>query len=45
LGKRPERAATFTLLTCLTACIGATIYLAVSPNVGERFTEFYILGP
>jgi uncharacterized membrane protein len=26
-------------------CIGATVYLAVSPKVGEKFTEFYILGP
>jgi len=33
------------LLTCLVAAIGATIYLAISPKVGEKFTEFYILGP
>ena len=36
---------TFLLLACLAVCIGATVYLAVSPKVGERFTEFYILGP
>jgi uncharacterized membrane protein len=45
LNKRLERVATFALLACLIACIGATVYLAVSPKVGERFTEFYILGP
>ena len=39
------KAVTFLLLACLAACIGATVYLAVSPKVGERFTEFYILGP
>jgi len=27
------------------AAIGVTIYLAISPKVGEKFTEFYILGP
>ncbi|MCS7140542.1 MAG: DUF1616 domain-containing protein [Nitrososphaerota archaeon] len=36
---------TYVLLACLIAAIGATIYIAVTPHVGERFTEFYILGP
>jgi uncharacterized membrane protein len=45
LSSRLERVATFLLLACLIACVGATIYLAASPKVGEKFTEFYILGP
>lgn len=36
---------TFILFACLIAAIGATVYIAVTPHVGERFTEFYILGP
>jgi len=40
-----NKVATFLLSACLVVCIGATVYLAVSPKVGERFTEFYILGP
>jgi uncharacterized membrane protein len=40
-----EKVLTFILLVCLAAAIGATVYIAVTPHVGERFTEFYILGP
>ena len=40
-----NKVATFLLSACLVVCIGATVYLAVSPKGGERFTEFYILGP
>jgi len=44
-GETLHRVTTFLLLACLAVCIGVTVYLAVSPKVGERFTEFYILGP
>jgi len=37
--------ATTILLVCLAGVIGATVYIAVYPKIGERFTEFYILGP
>jgi uncharacterized membrane protein len=40
-----NRVMTGVLLACLAAAIGTTVYLAISPRVGERFTEFYILGP
>lgn len=33
------------LIIILIAAAVATIYLIVNPNPGEKFTEFYILGP
>lgn len=30
---------------CIILAVGFTIYIASTPPVGERFTEFYILGP
>ncbi len=33
------------LLAALIASIATTIYLILNPPPGERFTEFYILGP
>ncbi len=40
-----NKAVRIVLLVCLVLAVGATIYIALSPKVGERFTEFYILGP
>jgi len=30
---------------CIILALGFTIYIASTPPVGERFTEFYLLGP
>ena len=33
------------LIIILIAAVAATVYIIVNPNPGEKFTEFYILGP
>ena len=33
------------LALAILATIGAVIYIANDPNAGEKFTEFYLLGP
>ena len=33
------------LITCIAVAGGLTAYFAPMPRVGERFTEFYVLGP
>jgi uncharacterized membrane protein len=40
-----NKALTAILLVCLSGAVGATIYIAATPKIGERFTELYILGP
>lgn len=40
-----EKILTYVLLGALIACIGGVIYLVVTPQEGEHFTEFYVLGP
>jgi len=42
---RLNKALSVILITAILAAIGALIYMAVVPKVGEKFTEFYILGP
>ena len=40
-----DKLITLVLAACLVAAVGVTVYLAVSPKIGEKFTEFYLLGP
>lgn len=40
-----DKILTYLLLAALLACIGGVIYIIVTPQKGEKFTEFYILGP
>lgn len=40
-----EKVLTYVLLGALIACIGGVVYIIVTPQEGEHFTEFYILGP
>lgn len=35
---------TYVLLAALVACIGGVVYIVVTPQEGEHFTEFYVLG-
>lgn len=41
----PSKIVSAVLFACLIVAIGFTIYIAIMPPPGERFTEFYILGP
>lgn len=40
-----DRILTYILLAALIACIGGVVYIIVTPQEGEHFTEFYVLGP
>jgi uncharacterized membrane protein len=42
---RLNKALTMVLGAVLLATIGAIVYVVTAPHEGERFTEFYILGP
>lgn len=42
---RLDRALSVILIIAIVAAIGTTIYVIVVPKEGEKFTEFYILGP
>ena len=39
-----DKTLTIVLIVLLVAAIGATVYIIVKPNPGDKFTEFYILG-
>ncbi|WP_414468705.1 DUF1616 domain-containing protein [Methanobacterium sp. ACI-7] len=40
-----DRKLSIVLIVILIAAIVGTIYIIINPNPGEKFTEFYILGP
>ncbi len=40
-----EQVLSLVLIAVLLVAVGVTIFIIVSPQEGERFTEFYILGP
>lgn len=42
---RWAKALTSLLVLVIIGAVGILAYLIVTPNVGERFTEFYVLGP
>ncbi|HOI62164.1 MAG TPA: DUF1616 domain-containing protein, partial [Methanoculleus sp.] len=42
---RFERVLSLVLIAAVLAALGTTIFIIVSPGEGEKFTEFYILGP
>lgn len=44
-GRRWDRTLTVLLAMAVTAAVVATGYVAAQPKTGDRFTEFYILGP
>jgi uncharacterized membrane protein len=39
------RLLTYALLTLLLLCVAAVGYIVLNPPMGEKFTEFYVLGP
>lgn len=41
---RLSKALSIGLLLAILAAVGAIVYMVVTPHVGEKFTEFYILG-
>jgi uncharacterized membrane protein len=43
-GSRLDKALTVILALSIVAAVGTLIYTVANPKVGERFTEFYILG-
>jgi uncharacterized membrane protein len=40
-----DRALSVILIVAIVAAIGTTVYVIMVPKEGEKFTEFYILGP
>lgn len=44
-GSRIDRALTVILVVTIILSVSALVYVVVTPKQGEKFTEFYILGP
>lgn len=42
---KPDRVLAVLLVLAVLSAAGMLVYRAVTPEVGERFTEFYVLGP
>lgn len=42
---RLDKALSIVLILVILGAIGTLVYVIATPKVGERFTEFYILGP
>jgi len=42
---RKEQVLSLVLIAILLAAVGTTIFIIMSPQEGDRFTEFYLLGP
>jgi len=40
-----DRVLTVLLIASIVLAVGMTVYVIVTPKQGEKFTEFYILGP
>jgi uncharacterized membrane protein len=40
-----DRALTVAVAACMVAALGTALFVLARPEVGERFTEFYVLGP
>lgn len=40
-----DRMLTYILLAAIVVCVALLIYIIVTPQHGEEFTEFYLLGP
>jgi uncharacterized membrane protein/LysM repeat protein len=40
-----DRSLTVALALCILAAVGTFLFVLAKPEVGERFTEFYVLGP
>ncbi|MFH1087646.1 MAG: DUF1616 domain-containing protein [Chloroflexota bacterium] len=41
---QPDRVLNILLAISMTAAVGTFVFAAVNPKIGERFTEFYVLG-
>jgi len=44
-GTKVDKALTVTLVCAILLSVAALVYVIVTPKQGEKFTEFYILGP
>ncbi|MCK9150746.1 DUF1616 domain-containing protein [Methanobacterium alcaliphilum] len=42
---RLDKILSIVLIICLILAVASTVYIIVKPKEGEKFTEFYILGP